>query len=87
MGPRSTLPPFPTPNLAQSPPSWPYFLGFFDLPAGRRGVGALVSGISDLSLSNIWRNNHYLADLSLQVHSYLPRENFKKVQKGQTNIS
>ncbi len=89
MGPRSTLPPpFVTPNLAQSPPLGHISRRFFDLPAGRRGVGILVSGIGDLILSNIWRNEYYLADLSLQVHSYLPREYFKKkVQKDRTNIS
>jgi hypothetical protein len=54
------------------------FAAFFDLPAGRRGVGILVSGIGDLVVSNIWRNEYYLADLSLQVHSYLPREYLKK---------
>ena len=82
MGSGQPSPPFPTPNSAQSPPSWPYFPGFFDLPAGRRGVWALVSGMCDLVLSNIWRNEYYLADLSLQVHSYLPREYFfKKFKK------
>ncbi len=39
-------------------------------------MGTLVSGIGDLVLSNIWRNEYYLADLSLQVDSYLPREYF-----------
>ena len=78
MGPRSTLPPFPTPNSAQSPPSWPYFPGFFDLPAGRRGVWALVSGICDLVLSNIWRNKYYFADLSIYLYPYLLREYFLK---------
>ncbi len=38
--------------------------------------GALVSEIGNLVLSNIWCNEYYLADLSLQVHPYLPREYF-----------
>jgi hypothetical protein len=51
-------------------------------------VGALVSGIGDLVLINIWRNEYYLAHLSLQVYPYLSREYFsKKVQKDCTNIS
>jgi hypothetical protein len=51
-------------------------------------VGALVSGIGDLVLSNIWRDKYYLADLSLQVFPFLPREYFcKKVYKDQTNIN
>ncbi len=46
-------------------------------------MGTLVSGIGDLVFNNILRNEYCLADLSLQVHSYLPREyfflNFKKI--------
>jgi hypothetical protein len=57
------------------------FPGLFDLPARRRGVGTLVSGIGDLVFNNIWRNEYYFVDLSLQVHSYLPREYLKKSPK------
>jgi hypothetical protein len=82
MGPRSTLPLLPHPQFGPVFPSRPYFPDFFDLPAGRRGVGALVSGIGNLVLSNIWRNKYYLADLSLQVYPYLPREYiFKKFKE------
>jgi hypothetical protein len=76
MGSRSTLPSFPTPNSAQSSPAGPYIQRFFYLPAGRRGVGALVNGIYNLVLSNIWLNGYYLVDLSLQIDPYLPREYF-----------
>jgi hypothetical protein len=54
---------------------------------GGEGWGALVSGIGDLVLSNIWHNEYYLADLSLQVYLHVPREYFFKVKKDRTNIS
>jgi hypothetical protein len=62
--------------LRNHPSSRPHFPRFFDLPAGRRGAGALVSGIGNLVLSNIWRNEYYLADLGMPDYPYLPKEYF-----------
>jgi hypothetical protein len=58
--------PTPCPQARPDPPSsWLYFRAFMSYLLGGGGAGALLSYISDIFLSNIWRNEYYLADLSM----------------------
>jgi hypothetical protein len=74
----STLP-FPTHPQVRPVSLLAVFPLFFDLPAGRRGCGSLLSGMGNIVLSNIWRNEYQFADLSMLINPYLPRESLKKI--------
>ncbi len=66
--------PSPYPQAGPVSPLLAVFLTLFVSTCWERGVGALLSGIGDIFLSNIWRNEYFFADISMYIYPYLPRE-------------